>query len=273
MYLKVIKDIIENYTIYLTKEELINLSNISKTIKDINDEDIDNNTIIFINSILNKIWNNTLTNINSFKNGDNFCFLVKNKERYFDTYFKDTNKSKIGLLKNTDIIDFDITISGYIIKLNYNGNIKTTPLLPIYFDECFIDVKNFNYDILATYSIDTKLDKYDCLIKEAKEEGKKLNIPYILLDKMLYRKQNNEIILIENDLIEITRIFYANYCHEYNKDPMFTIRNKKWLLNKKIHKLILDYYIDNKTSLYELQDNIFKIFKKLDENLTTKKRK
>ena len=124
---------------------------------------------------MDRIWNNVLTNINDFKSGEDFCFLIKRVDIEvlsindditakqteprlissinikndnaldLEVNLFDTNIDEFELITQDTLLDMDISESGLIVSINYTNNIRTVPLLPIYFKNKL--KTNINYNI------------------------------------------------------------------------------------------------------------------------------
>ena len=274
MYFKVINDIINFYSQILNKEELNKLSNIIINIKELEDDKIEDDIIIYVNNILDRIWKNTLTNIKEYKNSEEFCFLVKDIDNVLvDLKYQvieDANKSKIFLLNDKNILDYNIYFYGYIIELNYKDDVRTTPLLPIYFDKKSIDIKDSNFKIKGVYSLDIKLgDDYNAVKKISKLN----NFPLILINKCFYREKNGLKVLTDEDINYIIFGLWYNFCCE-NKLNVFKVDKNGFVKDKNIKKLVLDFY-NNKITLEEFNSKIkviFYVIKKEIDLLDNKKK-
>ena len=269
MYLKVVKDIIEYYSNILNKEELLNLNNIVNKIKDIKDEEIEDNIIIFINSILDKVWKSTLTNFSDYKSGEEFCFLVKPIDLVIDEVnktlydYNDSNNEKFCLLTNNNIKDYGITSFGYIVNINYKGSIKTEPLLPIYFDKKFKELKKLNYNLLAVCFLDSLLNDRDYNSLYVEKTCEKKDLPLILLDKRLYKDKKSRQLLSKDDLEEIAQILSIRFCETMPYDMLKFLPYKyNFTKNNLVYSILLKYY-NNKISIEELEKILFEKFEEI----------
>lgn len=299
-YYDVVKDIIKYYSDVVNNYELETLNRILYIVKDKENNEVSDEIVYFINRILDRIWNLTLTDIKDFKNGEDFCFLVKeidvkpmvlvseykeipeDKEpKILSTNiidgnkvdFVDFNTNEFKLINNKNIIDININDSGIIVSINYTNNLRTTPLLPIYFkDKLKI---NLNYDVISYYAIDTKLDEIDVVVTGTKEESIKNGLPLIVLDKSLYRENNNIGLISNDDLNEMLMVFILKYTKEKkdligkeNKLRTLLIKNEK----NKLKREIIKYY-KKKITKEELVDFMNKIIESYSKDLTLERQK
>ena len=299
-YNDVVKDIIKYYNKFLTEQELITLKKIEYIIQNKENNDVSDEIVFFLNRILDRIWNNTLTDIKNFKNGENFCFLIKEEDlsivpqdyenltyekpprvlstcSYNDILYNyvDLNNDEFQLITEEDIINMDINNTGLIISINYKNNIRTVPLLPIYFKKKLkVDL---NYDVNGYYAVDTKLEEIDSVFLSTKEDSINNGLPLIMLDKTLYRKNNNNELISNDDLKEIVMIFVLDYFNYYDEEKLMTNPNKIrdiMLKNDKnnIKREIIKYY-NNNITIENLSDYIYELIDFYVIDLTSKRKK
>jgi len=277
MYLKVVNDIIRYYRSFLSERELVVLSKIREFIKSTKDEKISDEIIIFINRILDRIWNLTLTDIKEYKLGEDFTFLVK-ETRYwiYDGNIVDFIKEDFKLITNEIVKDIPLDEIGEIISPNFTNNLRTTPILPIYFEKKDKTVKRFNYDTIGFYSTTEKFKDISAAIDLIKDTSEKKNKEIVYLDKSNYRKQDNLEIFTVGDIEEIISMYVSKYLDDSNKELLnsisFSLRKSVMRKKRRITKLVLDYY-NNELTKEELKKLIYSIIEEDEKNLTNKKQK
>ena len=260
MYLKVIGDILEYYFKYLNMEELFQLKIIPNTIK--SEKDVTDDMVVILNSVLNKIWNKTLSNINEFKNGEKFCFLI----RY--TTIPDDILRKIGfgsarfkLLTEDNIEECNLGEEFLIVIPQYEGSIRNTPVLPMDFNT-IRSCEKLNYKVLAVTFFDDKLANLSDLADDALKFSEKNNVPVLNIDKLLYMKNKGQVVLNWQEVRNVAFILY----HRYGGNIRNVKRNSKFVDNKKVRNTIIKYY-DGKISLEKLDKEINKIFDEITNSL------
>jgi len=184
-YYNVLKDILTYYSGTITDIEKEYVYKILFIIKDKKDETISNVIIIFINNILRKIWDLSLTNIKTYKTGDIFCFLTRDIKFYFcidSLSAKSKTDNEYSLITEKDIANMNLNTVGNIVEINYEGSIRTEPLLPIYFKDGKRKIEDLSCNTLGSFSLNNTFisSTNDLLIEEKK------NLPIIYIDKLLF---------------------------------------------------------------------------------------
>lgn len=297
-YYNVVKDIIKYYSNVVNNYELDTLKRIEIIIKNKKDLDVSDEIIFFINRILDRIWNLTLTDINEFKNGEDFCFLIKNIEpvpvennkniigskleekRVLSSFnienikidMIDNNVNNFELINHNNIINKDLSNYGIIISINYTNNIRTIPLLPIYFNKTLR--VNLNYNVLASYAIDTNLERIDSSLDASKEFSENNKIPMVLINKMLYRENNNEDFISFNDFNDLIIIFIEKYINELNKKELIGYESDLInFMDKKNIKVQFIKYYNNLINKEELKKIMYEIIENATKDLTLRRKK
>lgn len=274
MYFKVVCDILKYYKNYINNNELIILNKLKNILENKFDEIIDDEIIIFINKILDRIWNLTLTDIKDYVLGEPFTFLVK-ETRYWveDGKIIDVVIDDFKLLNDDSIKNNCLDEVGVIISPNFTNNLRTTPVLPIYFKDKNKHIRKFNYDIVGYYS-STDMFNDICasnylINKDSEEKNKKL----INIDKTLYRKFYDEEVFTLGDIEEIISMYVGKYLEDNKRDILcnesYKLKNNILRKKRSITKLIMSYYNKEMTK-NELESSIYSVISKT-ENLTKEK--
>jgi len=267
-YFNVLKDIIKYYNNFISKEEYSIINKILYIIRDIEDNKIEDDIIIFVNRILDRIWNLTLTDIRNFKVGDNFCFLAKRVN--FDIDINDGSvllgKSyDYELLTNDNIVESSIDYVYEIVSINYTNNLRTEPLLPIYF-KSHKSIKDLNVDSIRCIIFDYTFNKENVGEMLFKSSSKNDNKILFKIDKLFYvRKERGKFITdIDLDTILIS----------YIPDNFFkqeVIKKVRELATKDVKNLI-NSYMKNEITENELKIAIQKeVDVVIKHHLTNKK--
>lgn len=272
-YSKVALDIEKYYKYLLNKDEVKLLNKINLVIKDKKDDDIDDDVILFLNSLLEKIWENTLTDIDKYKKGDNFCFLIMDYVLLIPAFAEGNvsnfNFDTFKILTDKNIASKHIDEFGTIVKLKFNWNSKSVPILPIYFEnKDSLIIKNANYEKIAYYGIDVKLEEYDIIKDYIDKLSQKEKKKALYLDKIYYRKKRNLPILTKDDLeilLQDLIVFYEENIKK-NIDVHTKIQVLDKILNEQ-HKEVLNIfesYYNNQLSKEKLFEYISNI---IEENI------
>ena len=185
-----------NYMDYLSQEEREKINNLYK---DINNNEYEiSNLYITLKHIVNNIWRKTLTKIDSYKQGDDFCFICSNNQFIDERYqtilitdkmlerVEDYSDYQIGFICNYSNNILYVTENDDIMTVNYNdmSNLKTPKQIEqefINFKVCNrIALNGFLTKIVAVYCI---IDKNSNNKLKAIELANMYNLPLIELKK------------------------------------------------------------------------------------------
>lgn len=274
-YGDVVNDIIIHYRDVISDNELIVLNKIKNYISNIDENKICDEIISFINRIIDRIWNLTLTSVDEYVLGEPFTFLVK-ETRYWveDGKIIDVVIDDFKLLSDDSIRNNCLDEVGVIISPNFTNNLRTTPVLPIYFKDKNKHVRKFNYDIVGYYS-STDMFNDICasnylINKDSEEKNKKL----INIDKTLYRELYDEEVFTLGDIEEIISMYVGKYLEDNNRDILcsesFKLKNNILHKKRSITKLIMSYY-NKEITKNELESSIYSVISKIEKNLTKEK--
>lgn len=258
-YRKVCNTILEHYADNLLEYEINILKKIIKLNKYDNEE-----IIIFINKIIDRIWNMTLTAPNEYVEGKPFVFLTT-KDAAHNVFNKDLlkkineqDKYSLELITNETILNTSVGINGLIVQIDFLNN-PADPVLPIDFQpKKPISVKG-NIDIKGIYNISLNLSNYD-INEELSDEfasllySKKININkplYYYLEKQKIMSKLDEEILVETILIY--------YLCENNFKDVIGLRNQLRTNYKNIIIAKYKEFFKNKISLEEFVTYIFNL--------------
>lgn len=264
-YSNVCKKIIEYYSQILEEKEIIAI----KKIIQLNNYD-NINIIIFINNILDKIWNKTLTLPNEYKEGQCFTFLITRdllpNEQNFNSMNEFQNKQKyfLELITDETIIETVNGINGFIVKIDYQNSFSE-PLLPIDFQNQRSILIKSNLNFLGIYNISLGLKKYDDEEELSTNFAKLVKLPKLDINKALYNYQKNNIILDKTDkesLADIIILYYLIENHIDKKIDIIQLRDElKYQYKNKIAKEYESYFYKT-ISLDEFINNAFNYLKK-----------
>ena len=274
-YCEVVNDIIIYYEDFVTENEMKVLDKLKNKLYKLEDKEISDEIVLFINRIIDRIWNLTLTNVDEYTKGEDFTFLVK-ETRYWveDGKIIDVVIDDFKLLTNETITKTCLDEVGVIISPNFTNNLRTTPILPIHLKDKNKHIRKFNYDVVGYYSC-TDLFNGVCaanylIKKDSKENNKKL----INIDKSLYREMNDEEIFTLGDIEEIISMYVGKYLEDNNRDILcdesFILKNNVMRKKRSITKYIISYY-NREITKNELETAIYKVISNNEVNLTKKK--
>ncbi len=266
-YYEVALNIERYYKKYLNISELDLLKKIIILIKDKKDEEIDIDIINFLNGIMKRIWDDTLTNYKDFDNKGEFKFLVKDYlmliPALFDGYVGDSNEFMYRIISDKDIKNKNIEEFGTIGRFQFNS--RVTPILPINFKENkSVMVKNAKFVSDAYYCIDIKLNDYDITKDYMKHIASSEKKPTVFIDKIAYRKRQGLQIITKEDIEKLLYNFMVFYEENIGKNLSISIKKKiiSDILSNE-YKIVLDYflkYYNNKVTSDDLLGFVFDLF-------------
>jgi len=259
-YSNVCTKILENYPNYLTEKEIIAIKKIIKL------NNYDNfNIIIFINKIVDRIWNMTLTNPKQFINGKSFTFLVTrdiipiefNPKELINLEKK--QKHFLELVTHDSIIESSVGINGIIVEIDYINSFSDI-VLPCDFIEQKRILANTKLNIQAVFNTSLELGNFDAEEELSNDFASHSNLIKININKALYNYKKNNKILTKNDKDMLANIIIVYYLIENNYDKKFEVIVLREFLKRSYKEYIYKEYIkyfNKKISLDEFMTNIF----------------
>jgi len=264
-YSKVCSNLIEFYNKYLTDKEILALRKILKI------DNYDNlNIIIFINKLIDRVWQMTLTKPNQFVNGKPFTFLVTRdllpnefNLSGFD-YFKKHSNHFLELIDEKNIIKSVDGINGIIVEIDYL-NTFSYPLLPIDFKDKERILAKAKLDLKGIYNISLGLHNYDGYVESSTYFAKEVQLPKIDIAKPLYNYLQNNIILDKIDVNSLANTLIVYYLLENNyNNEIIKVRDQ---LKKSYKKIIATKYSEYFKRQISLDEFVAEVFKLLENDI------
>jgi len=268
-YIKLLNEMKDNYSNILSTKDIDVMDKMIYLISKSNNKKIGGNIKDYINILLDKIWNKTLTNIYDYKSGKEFCFLTQAFDFYPEEEYA-IPQSFIKLVNDKNIKSLDLNSVGRILKFNFRLP-DSKPILPIHFKNGVIFDSKLKYDVLSFYSLNpnfSDISSTNSLLDDIQEE-EKLDIIYI--DKIKYN--SNE--LDSSDVFNITVDYIGNYLERENLSINLLPDLRDIILSKYEDKLkeLYTKFVKKKIKRNELDEIIYKIIDNEKINLTNKKLK
>lgn len=250
-YSSVCSKILKCYKNLLTDNDIARIELLMKL------DNYNENSIAYINGIINLIWQKTLTNVEDYQKGHPFVFLVTRDYLPFDCLvsgFPDFNKIRtyrLCLLTEEKIKNLTLGYNGMIISVDFNK--LENPILPIDFlDNNDISVKT-KINPVGVFNVGAELSEYDGEEMCSKTCADIMKVKFIDIIKPLYTKELNH---SDYDFIVQHLIYY--YLIECKKlsnvyEPFKTL---KYTYNNAIID-IFKLYLKNEISLDECMNMIF----------------
>ena len=210
-YNNVCTKIIEKYSNLLSKQEIIAINKI-KRINDFTDLENFN----FINKIIDRIWNMTLTNPQNFIQGEPFIFLVSQE---IDPIKYDSNeienlkqykKHSLKLITDKSVVESLIGMSGMIVEIDYINSFSDW-LLPCDFIEKNEINSTVKLNIKGVYNLSLNL-KDIFLEEELTDNYAKLStLDKIHINKGIYNYKKTNQILTKDDKKQLSSMLIVYY--------------------------------------------------------------
>ena len=157
-YSKVCRQLLEYYPNFLTEREILS---IKKIIKLNNYNNI--NIIIFLNKLLDRIWQMTLTNPDNYQEGEAFVFLTISN--IFPSNLSDisniTKNSKhfLTLITDKSLLKTSSDTRGFIVEIDYINSFSE-PMLPIDFQNDIPIGSKSKLNIKGLYNVSLNIGNY-----------------------------------------------------------------------------------------------------------------
>ena len=268
-YSNVCKNLIEYYEQFLSNKEIEALRKILTL------DNYDNfNIIIFINKLIDRVWQLTLTNPLFYKHGEPFKFLITRDliPNYFNiSGIKDLKKHvnhSLELIDETKIIESVNGINGIIVNIDYI-NTFSYPLLPIDFKNTDTIWAKTKLDPIGVYNISLNFHKYDISEESSTDFAEETHLPKIDIIKPLYNFIKNNKILdkIDSDSLANQIIVYFLVTNNYTKDIVKVREILKQTYKKEIVKQYTKYFNGHIT----LEDFSTIVFNLLENDVSLEK--
>lgn len=268
-YSKICRNLIEYYEQYLSNKEIEALRKILTL------DNYDNfNIIIFINKLIDRVWQLTLTNPLFYKQGEPFKFLITRDliPNYFNISgikdFKKHVNHSLELIDETKIIESVNGINGIIVNIDYI-NTFSYPLLPIDFKDTDTIWAKTKLDPIGVYNISLNLKNYDISEESSNDFAEETHLPKINFIKPLYNyKKNNKILdKIDSDSLANQIIVYFLVTNNYTKDIVKVRDILKQTYKKEIVKQYTKYFNGHIT----LEDFSTIVFNLLEHDVSLEK--
>jgi len=265
-YSSACRKMIEHYSKFLTDKEILALNKIIKLDK------YDNlNIIIFINKLIDRIWQMTLTKPTNYKSGEPFTFLTTRDllpNEYNLSGMKDFEKHKsffLELISDETIINSFDGINGMIVEIDY-ANTFSEPILPIDLITKKRILSKTKLDVLGIYNISLGLGKYDAEDELTTAFSEITHIPKIDINKTIYNYLKNKTVLDKNDKDSLANIMIVYYLIENNYDKKEEIIKLRDSLKKKYKNIISKKYIECFLTKQDLNTFVNYVFNILEED-------
>ena len=260
-YSNICSKIIEKYSHFLSEKEIDALKKIIKL------NNYDNiNILVFINKIVDRIWNMTLTNPKQFINGKPFTILVTRDVipiEFNENDLKTLEQHKnhfLELVTHDSVVESSIGINGIIVEIDYINSFSDI-LLPCDFQEQKRILSNTKLNIKGVYNTSLDLGNFDAEEELSNDFAQTSNLIKININKALYNYKKTTKILTKHDKEMLANIIIVYYLIENEYDKKFeVIVLREYLKNTYKDYISKEYikYFNNKITLNDFMNNIFR---------------
>lgn len=261
-YSKVCRQLLEYYPNFLTEREILS---IKKIIKLNNYDNI--NIIIFLNKLIDRIWQMTLTNPDNYQEGEAFVFLTISN--IFPSNLSDidgiTKNSKhfLTIITDKSLIKTSSDTRGFIVEIDYINSFSE-PILPIDFqNDISIGLKS-KLNIKGLYNVSLNIGNFQASEQLMNNFSDISGYKLINLNKPLYNQNKNQPILNKTDLENLISEIIINYM--VDRKLSFEIPLKDELI-KKYQNLIIKQYSEYFNKKISLEEFILSVYNEMDKEL------